>query len=222
MKKLTLFAILFLAHSFSPALALNPNDFKWELKEEKDKIKIYRADRHKETGIVPIKAASIIDHSMPRILSVIANTDRKREWVPKLIGSSVIENTAKYSRVEYALYDSPWPFNDRSFVISTSGKYNIKEESIYISIHSVEHPKMPHNKKHVRGHTYLGNVYLKRLANNKTFFEITLLTDFSGNIPAWIINIVQKKWPYKFFKNIKVQLQKPDIIVLPKYQKFES
>ena len=77
--------------------------------------------------------------------------------------------------VEYALYDSPWPFNDRSFVISTSGKYNIKEESIYISIHSVEHPKMPHNKKHVRGHTYLGNVYLKRLANNKTFFEITLL-----------------------------------------------
>lgn len=218
MKKLLLL-ILFISSSTSAAL--HPSDFKWELSKEKKGIKIFRAPHHKETGIVPIKAQTVLNHSLPRILSVLANTDRKREWIPKLEEAYIIEQKSKYERVEYARYDSPWPFLDRAFVISTKGRYNEKDNTIYIDIHSTTHQKVPENKDHVRGHTYIGSVFMRGLDKEKTFFEITLLTDFKGDIPAWIINIVQASWPFKMFTNLKVQLEKPDIKIWPEFQSYD-
>ncbi len=206
--------------AISSSLALHPDDFTWEESKEKDGIKIFRADRHKETGIVPIKAQTVLNYPMPRILSVLADTNRKMEWIPKLVEAYIIEQKSKYQRIEYARYDSPWPFNDRAFVISTLGKYDKKENSVFIEIKSTEHPKVPLKPEHVRGKTYIGSVYMKGLTKDTTFFEMTLLTDFRGNIPSWIINIVQKKWPFKMFNNLKKQLAKEDIKIWPEFQSY--
>lgn len=202
-------------------MSLHPDDFNWELKNEQDGIKIFRAPRHEETGIIPIKAQTTLDHSMPRILSVLATTERKREWIPKLEEAFIIEQKSKYERIEYARYDSPWPFNDRVFVISTKGRYEPKENTVFIDIHSTLHPKIPMNPDHVRGHTYIGSVYMRGLSKKKTYFEITLLTDFQGNIPTWIINMVQEKWPFKMFSNLKEQLAKNDIKVWPEFSSYD-
>ncbi len=218
MKKLLLtLAILLSSSSYS----MHPDDFAWKLKEEKDQIKIFSAPRHDETGIVPIKANTVINDSLPRILSVLAETSRKKEWIPSLLDAYTVEKISKYERVEYTLYDSPWPFYDRAFVISTKGKYNEEDNTIFIDISSTEHKKVPLDPNHVRGNTYIGSIYMKGLASKETFFEITLLTDFKGNIPTWIINLVQKKWPYKFFTNIKAQLAKDDIKIWPEFQSYD-
>ncbi len=218
MKKFTL---LFLALTTSlAAMAMHPDDFAWELSKEKDGIKIFRAPQHKETGIVPIKAQTVLNHPMPRILSVLATTERKMEWIPKLVEAYIVEQKSKYARVEYARYDSPWPFHDRSFVISTKGRYDEKDNTVFIDIHSIEHPKVPKNPDYVRGRTYIGSVYMKGLSKTETFFEITLLTDFKGNIPTWIINIVQAKWPFKMFSNLKRQLEKKDIKIWPEFNSY--
>lgn len=200
--------------------AMHPDDFAWKLKIEKEGIKIFTAPRHQESGIVPIKANTIIHDSIPRILTVLADTQRKKEWIPKLIEARIIEEKSKYERVEYTRYDSPWPLDDRSFVVSSKGRYNPKEQTLFIDITSVEHTKVPHNPDHVRGKTYIGSILLKTLGTKKTFFEMTLLNDFKGNVPSWIINMVQKKWPFKFFKNLKEQLAKEDIKVSPDFQAF--
>ena len=218
MKSLIVY-LLFISSNIS--WALHPDDFKWELKEEKDDIKIFSADRHEETGIVPIKANTIFDDSLPKILSVLATTERKHEWIPNLLNAYTVEKKSKYERVEYTLYDSPWPFYDRAFVISTKGRYNKEDNTIFIDIKSVDHEKAPLNPDYVRGKTYIGSIYMKGLAPNKTFFEITLLTDFKGNIPTWIINMVQRKWPYKMFRNIKTQLTKEDIKIWPEFQSYD-
>jgi hypothetical protein len=218
MKKfITLLATLLMVPSF----ALKPSDFAWALSKEKDGIKIFSAPQHKETGIVPIKAQTVLNHTMPKILSVLATTERKQEWIPKLAEAYIVEQKSKYERVEYARYSSPWPFNDRAFVISTKGRYNPKENTVFIDIHSTEHEKVPLNPDHVRGQTYIGSVYMKGLTKDTTFFEITLLTDFKGNIPTWIINIVQAKWPFKMFSNLKSQLDKKDIKIWPEFNSYD-
>lgn len=219
--KTLLTALVCLSFFSSTTAALHPNDFNWELKKEKKGIKIFRADRHKETGIVPIKAQTVLNHSMPRILSVLANTNRKREWIPKLEEAYIIEQKSKYERIEYARYDSPWPFEDRAFVISTKGRYNQKDNTIFIDIHSTNHAKVPENPEHVRGHTYIGSVFMRGIEKEKTFFEITLLTDFKGEIPTWIINIVQASWPFKMFSNLKLQLEKKDIEIWPEFTNYD-
>lgn len=219
MKKLILLALF--AVSTHASIAMHPDDFNWKLSKEKDGIKIFSAPQHKETGIVPIKAQTVLNHTMPRILSVLATTERKQEWIPKLAEAFIVEQKSKYERVEYARYTSPWPFNDRAFVIQTKGRYNPKENTVFIDIHSTEHEKVPKNPDHVRGKTYIGSVYMKGLTKDTTFFEITLLTDFKGNIPSWIINIVQAKWPFKMFSNLKEQLKKPDIKIWPEFNSYD-
>ncbi len=212
-----LFVILTFFISFN-SFSMHPDDFTWKLKEEKDQIKIFTAPRHEETGIIPIKANTIIHDSLPRILSVLATTERKKEWIPKLLDAYTVEKVSTYERVEYTLYDAPWPFHDRAFVILNKGRYNKEDNTLFIDMTSIEHKKAPLNSDYVRGHTYIGSVYMKGLSAGETFFEITLLTDFKGNIPSWIINMVQKKWPYKFFKNLKSQLTKDDIQIWPEFQ----
>lgn len=209
MKKFWL--ILFLIHI--QTYALSQNDFEWQLSEEKGTIKVYNSDVHKSTGIVPIKATNILNHSMPKILSVIADVTRKKEWVPNLLKANIVEQKNKYERIEYALYDSPWPFHDREFIIQTKGSYNPKDKSIYIEIKSTKDSNVPLNTDYVRGFTHIGNVYMRYIDKEKTFFEIILLTDFKGNIPTWIINLVQRKWPYKLFRNLESQLIKNDIVL---------
>ncbi|MDC1174535.1 START domain-containing protein [Bacteriovoracaceae bacterium] len=201
--------------------ALTAEDFTWELKEERENIKVFSAKVHEQTGIVPIKAQTILNYSAEKILTVIADTKRKKEWVPKLLVGKVIEETSEYDRIEYALYDSPWPFYDRAFIISTNGIHNKKEKSILIEIKSVEHKDYPLNPDYVRGNTHMGNVYIRYIGPNKSFFQVTLLTDFKGNIPTWIVNMVQAKWPYKMFANLTKQLAKKDIVVLEKYKKLK-
>lgn len=201
--------------------ALTADDFDWRLKEEKNNIKVFSADVHGDTGIVPIKAQTVLNYSIPKILSVISDTPRKKEWIPKLLNAYIVEETNQYDRVEYALYDSPWPFDDRAFVISTKGILNKKDRSVLIEIKSIDHKKVPMDPDHVRGNTHIGNVYIKFLEPEKSFFEIILLTDFKGNIPTWIVNIVQAKWPYGMFDNLHRQLKKPGIKILKKYKRLK-
>jgi len=218
MKLILFFSLIF---SVLSIYGMHPNDFDWKIKEEKDGIKVFTAPRHEETGIIPIKASTTIKHPLPRILSVLATTERKKEWIPNLLEAYTVEKKSKYERIEYTLYDSPWPFYDRAFVISTKGRYNKDEHSIYIDIASTEHDKVPLNPEYVRGNTYIGSIFMKGMSQNETFFEITLLTDFKGSIPTWIINMVQRKWPYKMFRNIKSQLEKEDIEIWPEFTKYE-
>ncbi len=198
--------------------ALHPDDFKWEIDKDRRGIKVFKAPRHEETGIIPIKAQTVLDFPISRVLTVLADTKRKAEWIPKLDEAYIIEEKSKYSRIEYARYSAPWPFHDRSFVISTKGRYDPKERTIFIDIQSTTHDKAPLNPKYVRGKTYIGSVFLKYVEENKTFFEITLLTDFRGNIPAWIINLVQSSWPFKMVDNLTAQLKKDDIVI-PEFYK---
>jgi hypothetical protein len=138
-----------------------------------------------------------------------------------LVEAYIVEQKSKYERIEYARYDSPWPFLDRAFVISTGGRYNEKDKTIYIDIHSTTHKLVPENPDHVRGKTYIGSVFMRGIDKEKTFFEITLLTDFKGDIPTWIINIVQASWPFKMFTNLKAQLEKPDIKIWPEFESYD-
>ncbi len=220
MKRLYFIFSIFIGLISTQNFGMHPDDFEWKLKEEKDGIKVFSAPQHKESGVIPIKANTLIHYSLPRILSVLATTERKKEWIPNLMEAYTVEKKSKYERVEYTLYDSPWPFDDRAFVISTKGRYNEKDQTIFIDIESMEHEKVPLNPDHVRGKTYIGSIFMRGVNQEETFFEITLLTDFKGNIPTWIINMVQKKWPYKMFKNIKTQLAKDDIQIWPEFQNY--
>ncbi|GAB4018417.1 MAG: START domain-containing protein [Bdellovibrio sp.] len=210
--KIVLFSSFFVQSSF----ALTENDFQWEISSQSNDITVFKAEKH-ESGVVPIKALTIFNHSISRVLSLIADTPKKVEWVPYLLEGTIVEKDGPFKRVEYARYKSPWPFQDRVFILNIVGDYNEVTHEVSIELKSVDHPKYPENNDTVRGITYYGAIRIKKLEENKSFFEIVLLSDFKGNVPHWIVNMVQAKWPYKMFTQMREQLNNPNFQLNPEY-----
>ncbi len=204
--------ILYIPNVYS----FSAEDFEWKVASNRKGVKIYQAEKHK-SGLVPIKVETILPYPPSRVLAVIADTDRKKEWVPDLRFVKAINSGDEFDKIEYSIYDSPWPFSDRSFLVRIQSKANEKDKSLIIKLNSVVSEKVPHNKELVRGHTYNGDVILKNDGNGKAYFQVMFLTDFKGNIPKWIVNMVQKGWPKKMIKRLKKQIERKDIVVPKRY-----
>jgi len=48
--------------------------------------------------------------------------------------------------------------------------------------------------------------------------EMAFMNDFGGYIPKFIVNFVQKSWPYSFMQQLREHLNKSDIALSPEFQ----
>ncbi len=193
-------------------------DFDWKMISDDDGIKTYEAiNAPKDIGIIPLKVQAVMKQSLTKVLTVLKDPKRKKQWVPMVKEYRTIERFSICESIEYSSFKAPWPLSDRDFVINVKTSYDLKDKSIYATIESTNHPQMPENVDHVRGFTYQGDAYLKMIDGNNTFLEISFFTDFKGWIPRWIINMVQTNWPRDFIKHLERQLSKSDIVINSKY-----
>lgn len=194
-------------------------NIKWEKHSNKDGITVFRPTNfsHK-SGVIPLKFIATIDFEVAKVLTVLADNTRKKEWLPNVVEISEIERKGKANRTVYYHYDFPWPFSDRDFIIKTVGVYDTKTKMISVDLRSTEHPKAPKKKGNVRGLTYDGYSLIKPLSANQTRIEMAFISDFGGMMPTFIINAVQSKWPYNFMKRLSRQLSKQDIKADPIFE----
>jgi len=134
--------------------------------------------------------------------------------------SKTVEQLKFGEFIDYASFDAPWPFEDRDFLVYIKTNYDIEKKEVKAVIYSVTHPQMPNRKGFVRGHTFSGNTYLKSVYNDtKTYVEISFFNDYRGNIPKWIVNMVQLTWPRTFIGQLRGQLAKKDVV--DRYENLE-
>jgi hypothetical protein len=208
----SLYVLFFLALSFN-AFCFEAPKFDWKVASQKKGVIIYKAEKDEKSGIIPIKFQTDLDYPPSRVLAILADSSRKIEWIPKLQSARTVKLINETKRVEHTIYNSPWPFDNREFLIQIDSYVDLKKREIISELHSINLPELPPHKDNVRGSTYYGKVVVQGREPGKTFLEMTLLADFKGNIPTWIVNIVQGSWPKNMVKNIKKQLAKTDINV---------
>ncbi len=209
--------ILIMTLTTPKVFALSGDDFVWRVANKRNGITVFKADEH-ESGLVPIKVETILPFPPSRVLSVIADTERKQEWVPDLMVVKTVKKLDEYDKIEYSVYDSPWPFSDRSFLVHIKSIAHVKEKKLVIKLNSIELPEVPKNKNYVRGFTYNGDVILKNDGKGNSYFQVLFLTDFKGSIPKWIVNMVQLGWPKKMIKSLTKQIEKDDIKIQEKFR----
>ena len=184
----------------------------WTKYSDEDNIQVYEAKRAHKSGLIPIKVHTILDYPITKVLTVLTDASRKTEWVPRLDVSKTVEQLKFGEFIDYASFDAPWPFEDRDFLVYIKTNYDIEKKEVKAVIYSVTHPQMPNRKGFVRGHTFSGNTYLKSVYNDtKTYVEISFFNDYKGNIPKWIVNMVQLTWPRTFIGQLRTQLAKKDV-----------
>jgi hypothetical protein len=216
MKKILLFTILI--STFVQASELR--ELEWQQISSKDGITVFRPTKYDhESGIVPIRFKATLKHKIDRVLSVLSDDDRKPEWMPNAKTIQKVEHKAINDFTTYYRYDSPWPFKDRDFIVHNKGKFDSKNLVVNVNIKSVKHPKDPSDGSAVRGTTYDGFTIIAPQKDGTTKVEMAFLNDFGGFIPTFVINLVQKKWPYKFMQQLRTQLDKNDIVINPAFQR---
>ena len=212
--KKIIFLLLFSFASWaSPITSFDPSKVTWKIHKTDGTSKVYQATKAMPSGLVPLKADTTFDHPLERVYSVLSDYNRRVEWVPRLEESYTLPKNDMSQYIAYTRYDSPFPFQDRSALVNVVDRYSSQKQTVVSTIVSIEHPKVPHKKGEVRLETK-GLFLLKAIDGGKrTYGEVILVNDFKGNIPIWVINFVQKSWPLKMFKSLKVQLKKEDIKV---------
>jgi hypothetical protein len=202
---------------FSESESSKLRSIQWEEVSNKEGITVFKAKNFDhDSGLIPIKFKAQINSKIEKVLSVLADEKRKLEWMPRLKEAELIEKKSIQDFTVYYRYDAPWPFKDRDFVIKNLGTFDEDKYIVSVDIKSTNNSKKLEQDNIVRAATIDGYSIIKK-NGDKTIVEMALLTDFRGNIPKFIVNIVQRSWPYKFMKHIRIQLDKKDIELMPEF-----
>ena len=135
--------------------------------------------------------------------------EAKKQWVDRMMEFQVLELTDDHS-VTYSSYNLPWPMNDRDFVIRSDFVLDKKEKTFTLFLKSVEHEKAPETVG-VRGVVYKSRYALKALSKDQTKVEVEIHSDPKGLLPKWLINRIQRRWPYNTLSKMELQAAKPHV-----------
>lgn len=192
---------------------------KWKLHSDDEGIKIYTPLKYEhKSGLVPIKFKTTIKENIAKVVTVLADNVRKTQWLPYLQKSKTIHEYSNSDAVVYYRYGSPWPFSPRDFLIRSIAEFNSKTKKLWVEMKSIKKFKgVEKSDDYVRGFSHDGYAQVSYIDTNTTEIEMAFLNEFGGMIPTFVINIVQKKWPYEFMQNFRKQIAKPDITINPKF-----
>jgi hypothetical protein len=188
----------------------------WEKINDENNIQIF-IKKIPGSPIIAVKGITVFDANIQKIASIVKNNSRFKEWVPRLLKVNTINESSQYEWVEYILLDSPWPLNDRDFVLRKTMEIDNERKRINFNFHSVKSTLKPESNKYIRAEISEGSFLLTSINKNKTRIVVITHADLKGMIPNWIINYIQKIWPLLTLKGLKEQAIKNDITNISLY-----
>ncbi|MBL7715210.1 MAG: hypothetical protein JNL01_07045 [Bdellovibrionales bacterium] len=189
----------------------------WELLSESDGIKTYRKEVP-GSSIVAFKGEGDIDATIAEICGVVDDVAREKEWMSDLKVSYIVEKKSENQRVEYNESFVPWPFQNRDFVIDAKASFEKKPAPFFrVVMQSIEHSAIPKKSGIVRGQLHDSVFEVRSIDGGKrSHLTVEIFADPMGNIPNWVVNLVQKSWPKDTIEGIRKQIKKGGITPHPK------
>lgn len=178
----------------------------WEKIGDEDGITVFKKEMP-GTPLHAFRGTAIINAPMEKVLWVLADNTHRTEWVDRLKKSVILERKSKYEFVVYQHFGSPPLVSDRDFVYRARA-YSKKDGTAVLDIESVEHPKAPPTVG-VRGELKFSSYRFERRGEDKTYVDVIVALDPKGALPGWVVNLVQKSWPYNTLSSLRKQVQKP-------------
>lgn len=180
----------------------------WELLVEKQGIKVFGA-KETEDGLIPFRTQAVLNFPFERVLTVLLDADRKPEWSPQLKSTTVHKKLSPTQYILSEYYNTPWPATDREFLML--GELYPEKDKFTLIANTHLDPRLA-DKNHIQVDIRKLVVTIERIGESKTAFEFIFLGDMKGWMPSWLINLIQKQWPFKFVNRLNKQLSKKDIV----------
>jgi len=174
----------------------------WKKVNEESQIKVYlRPSPIKYLDIM--KGVGLVDGPPEKIAYILLDSTQKKNW-DGLRKEKILELKSSINKVFYQAYEVPFPFSNRDIVFRITCKKI--EDGFILTYASENHIKAP--KTVGERATINAKYWLQRVKGNKTLATVEVLFDLKGEIPAFISNIISKKWPISVIKHVRRKIKK--------------
>ena len=195
---------------FLPPVYAEGKSGKWEEIYKKAGISVFRREVE-GTSLVEFLGKGVVGSNVVKILAVLSDTDRMKEWVDRSKGIEIIEKIDDKTRIIYSATAAPWPFKDRDFVGKSRMIIDEKNGWIHFQSKETKHAKAPPRGDRVRMPFTRVRWSFKPLGEHKTWIQFKVHADPGGNIPNWVTNLVSKELPYKTIVNLRKRVKSPKV-----------
>ena len=183
-------------------LLITYNSFSWEIVLQEDGITIFA--KNDAPGVMPFKADAVVNANIEKIIAVIQDYNNKHLWSPKLkrveLHEALDDNTFIFSE----FYKTPWPAVDREFLLK--GKiFRVSPTRVNIMANSLSDTEL-HNSDYIQAEVKALNLTLESISESKTKITFEFYGDMKGWMPTWLMNLIQKKWPFRFIQALRKRI----------------
>ena len=188
MKKLLLLLLL-----FNTVFCLQAqND--WDLKKDKDGIKIYTR-QVSGSKFRAFKAVASTDASVSTLVAVMKDKSAYKALFPLTMEMEVLEEKGETYQVQYVKTDVPFPVTDRDGIYEFKYSFNPGDQSVNVTV-DVLADRLPRAKKMVRITEGKGFWKFRPKTDGAVEIEYQFHAEPGGSIPAWLANsqVVDSPW----------------------------
>lgn len=183
---------------FSSLLFVNAQE-NWELKKEKDGIKVYTKNSE-GSKLKASKVEMVVKSSIPKILAVLTDVSKYTEWNPKTIESTVLKKVNDKEFYYRNVIKAPLVSN-RDLIVHTKV---IKKSDDYYIVRMKGVPDFaPEENGLVRMTDYVGDYYIKKQKNGNIYLLLEYSADPAGKIPDFLVNSAAVDVPFEIFSKLK-------------------
>ena len=202
MKRLFVNVLLILFFStFFASISFSSNGNAWKKVNEESNIEVFlKKSPHKTLDIM--KGVGLVDGPAEKIAFILLDSTQKKNW-DGLQKEKVLEQKSPLDKVFYQAYEVPFPFSNRDIVFRITCEKT--KDGFLIKYNSEKHSKAP--KTIGERATIHANYFLKRVEGGKTLASVEVIFDLKGDVPAFISNIISRKWPISVIKHVRRKIK---------------
>jgi len=191
-------------------VALSPQAHAWDVIMTEAGVTVAQKTMP-NSSLMAFRGEGVMDVPIGTLVGVLLDDSVATEWVDLQAEHTVIRQPSESKKIIYEQYDLPFPIDDRDYVLSELISYDDANWVFSLNFESVNDPSRPVSDCCVRAMAYRTFWRLTKVDDQYTKVEVEVFTDPKGWLPSWLINMIQKDWPWKTISGLVKRAKKGDI-----------
>jgi len=179
----------------------------WELKTEKDGIRLYTANATADSKVKPIKVECTLNATSAQLLAVLMDIKNYPDWAYHTKNARIVRQAGPADLYYYSEVNVPWPGKNRDFVSHVTVTQNPETKVITMEAPNVT-GMVPEKDGVYRTTESKGKWIITPEGRDKVSVIYYLQVDAGGAAPAWMVNLFITDGPMETFKKLRGQVQK--------------
>lgn len=179
--------------------AQHGDDGSWDSVKKEGAIEVFTRN-NSGSDLKEIRITLKVRSTVPRIVELLGNVPRYKEWVYKCSYSERLKTVHANEFYYYIVSDFPFPFSDRDLIVHS--KQQIDPKTGAYTSHSVAGPSHLKGEQEglVRIPLFESSWLITPISQDQVYIDYQAISSPGGDIPVWLVNLAITKGPSETMK----------------------